>query len=186
MKSTLTTLVVTTPLLMTGCAVSGYGTQNDLLFDAQQGDAAPVNKASWLVANGEAVSLKFNCPEQIHSVMMSIIVPLPPVIPAKSENDDHFTAIVSMPKSWQKSPPPLVITLANGQPLSWPAENGSSQPPDDKQALTHYYRFDLQCRLLDGATVTYTPPATDQSDAHSARKLTFTSKKHLGFEYMRS
>ena len=188
MKKTLTALALAISQLMTGCAVSGYGTENGLVFDAQQGDPIAVHKASWSGSNGDVLSLEFNCPGQVHSLMMSIIVPLPPIIPVKSEDDNHFLAIVSMPKTWPKSAQPLSITLASGQTLPWPAEDEATQLSDGKQILTHYYKFNLHCKILDGATVKYIPAtaATSQEHAEVVRRLTFTSKKYTDFGYMRS
>jgi hypothetical protein len=194
MKKALTALALAITQLMTGCAVSGSGTENGLVFDAQQSDSVAAHKASWSESNGDVLSIEFNCPGQVHSLMMSIIVPLPPIIPVKSEDDNHFLAMVSMPKTWPKSEQPFSITLANGQTLPWPAEDEPNQLSDGKQNLTHFYKFKLHCKMLDGATVKYISPTTTTTTTTTTvpqhtevvHRLTFTSKKYTDFGYMRS
>lgn len=143
---------LTSTVVLSGCAISGSGTEESIAFSPAGTDL--VEWVSVYKPYGDlAFTLKFLCPGKIYSAMISPVIPLPPVVPVGFVNRAESFLHLVFPESESSPIQAIRITLANGKALQLQSASVFGQPYKSESEVLTTYQFKTDCSEFEGGEI---------------------------------
>jgi hypothetical protein len=142
-------------LLSGGCAVSGVGRDEQLLFEPDPPQAGASASTLSQPHAGLPLSVEMRCPGKVDAVSVSPLLPLPPVLPVgllanQSQTYVHLTLPATQTRAWLGA---LHLSLADGSRLEFAQARQRAQWPAGAGMVKLELVFDRNCRDLHRAAL---------------------------------
>lgn len=137
-------------LLLSSCAVvTTSGTQEAVYFSEKESDAGK----SQAVLKPHAdlpLAIEFSCPDKLETMMTSVWVPFPPVLPVGFVNERVSYLHITLPQDADHANARVRITTQQGQPVPIPDEPKSKRVTTSGGETQITYALKQDCATLDG------------------------------------
>lgn len=181
-----TSAVLALSLLVGACAITGTESEQELLFSAADGPAED-GVQRWEPHEGLGFGVEFMCPGKAHSMMISPLIPLPPLIPAGFLNT-RLTYLLLHQAAGESAPvASMHFALAGGRTIRLKEAEVFALNQASPAGLTTTLQFDMDCAEFDGAELHIEAlEYPDKTLLPTKAKLQFRSRLKVSGGYMRS
>lgn len=164
-------------LSLPGCAVTtASGTEEAVLFAGNGSGAAPAQAALQPHAD-LPMAIEFSCPTRIATLMTSIMIPFPPVLPAGFANERISYVHVTVPQDAQHAGDRIRIVTPQGTAIPLADAPKSMRDGAGGEALEVTYTLNEDCAALDGGRLEVAGFSyKDKAYPASAAQLQFDSR----------
>lgn len=141
--------------LLGGCAVSGTGRNEQLLFEPDPAPAGASASRLWQPHAGLPLSVEMRCPGKVDAVSVSPLLPLPPVLPVgllaqQRQSYVHLTLPAGQARAWLGA---LHLSLADGSRLEFAQARQRAQWPAGAGMVKLELVFERDCQELHRAAL---------------------------------
>ena len=140
-------------LLLSGCAVvTAAGTEEALHFS---GENAGVEEPRLVLKPHDdlPLTLEFSCPTKIATLMTSVFIPFPPIMPVGFVNEHVSYLHIRTPRDAEQSIEGISITTPQGSQIALPDEPGAKRVAASGEMLEITYALQKDCEAFDGASL---------------------------------
>lgn len=164
-------------LSLPGCAVTtASGTEEAVLFSGEDSGTAQA-RAALQPHDDLPMAIEFSCPTKIATLMTSIMIPFPPVLPAGFANEHVSYLHVRVPQDAQHAVERIRILTPQGTAIPLADAPKSTRPGADGAPLEVTYTLNEDCAALDGGRLEVAGFSyKDRAYPASAARLQFDSR----------
>lgn len=170
-------------LLLSSCAVvTTSGTEEALFFSDEQAKESQAN-AVLKPHSDVPLAVEFSCPAKLATMMTSIVVPFPPLVPVGFVNKHVSYLKVTTPEGAGFGTPPVRVTTQQGRVVPVPEQPDSRRVVSGGGATQAIYALSSNCEDLDGGVVEVARFSHQSKDYPATRaRLRFDSRirMHVG------
>lgn len=140
-------------LLLSGCAVvTASGTEESVLFSGKEAGA---EKPQVVLKphNDLPMSVEFSCPTKLATMMTSVVVPFPPLLPVGFVNEHVSYLRIKVPTDAEHAIAGIRIITPQGASIPLPESSKSRRVVTDGGTAEITYTLQKDCEAFDGGFI---------------------------------